>query len=80
MTSSSPLPHAITDPSLAHRAHCFDAFRKTQNESNDAVTKCNMLHFWCDMSPFCEPDHVHKIIYTLLREVETAVPNECFNG
>ena len=51
----SPLPHLITDPSLAHRgihvtpAHCVDAFRTTPIESNDAVTKCNMLHFWCDI-------------------------------
>ena len=42
-------------------AHRVDAFRATQKELNDAVTKCNMLHFWCDMWPFCEPDHIRKI-------------------
>ena len=40
-------------------------FRATRVDTIEAVTKCSMLHFWCDMWPFCEPDHVRKIaIYT----------------
>ena len=37
---------------------CSIIFFVTRIESNDAVTKCNMLHYWCEVWPFCEADYV----------------------
>ena len=52
----------------------------TPIETNDAVTKCNILHFCCDMWPFCEPHHVSKIaIHTAEGGLESAVALECLN-
>ena len=51
--SRSMLPAHWVD--ACYPAHWVDAFRATPIESNDAVTKCRLLHFWCDMWPFCEP-------------------------
>ena len=45
--------HAITDQSFAHRdidVHPHtESMRFVRHQSNSAVTKCNVLHFWCDM-------------------------------
>ena len=61
---STPCDHRSVSRALGYpcyRTHWVDSFRATPIDSNDAVTKCNMLHFSCDMWPFCKPDHVSKI-------------------
>ena len=84
--SPSPLPHVITDPSLAHRGihvtpHTesmrFVRHRKNRTMLAQNVTCC-IFGATCDR--FVSPIIYVKLMYTLLREVESAVPNECFNG
>ena len=83
--SLSPLPHARVDPSFAHRdihVHLHaESMRFVRHQSNRTMLSqnvtCSVFGATCDR--FVSPIMYVKELYTLLMEVESAVPIGCFN-